>query len=265
MSAVLDSLPQSIAHLRSIAMPLADYRVLPFGVSDLDNRLNGGGLRAGALHEVAARSCSLVDDAAATLFLAGVAAREAQNMRAPVLWASCRNDLYAPGLAQAGLSSANVIYAQPKDDAALLAVVEDAIRDGTPAAVVAEAAKVSMVATRRLQLVAAEADIPVLLLRASPPTSQEQHLRRWRGRSQDPLGEPSAAWTRWRVASAPSQRLTVAGVGRARWSVELARQRTGGSFSLIVEGCDETGCLAVPAALGHRAAETAGPARHAAA
>ena len=253
MSAALDSLPQSIAHLRSIAMPIADYRVLPFGVSDLDNRLNGGGLRAGALHEVAARTCSLVDDAAATLFLAGVAAREAQNMRAPVLWASCRNDLYAPGLAQAGLCSANVIYAQPRDDAALLAVVEDAIRDGTPAAVVAEAAKVSMVATRRLQLVAAEADIPVLL------------LRRWRGRSQDPLGEPSAAWTRWRIASAPSQRLTVAGVGRARWSVELARQRTGESFSLIVEGCDETGCLAVPAALGHRAAETAGPARHAAA
>ena len=32
MSAALDSLPQSIAHLRSIAMPLADYRVLPFGV-----------------------------------------------------------------------------------------------------------------------------------------------------------------------------------------------------------------------------------------
>lgn len=253
MSAVLDSLPQSIAHLRSIAMPIADYRVLPFGVGGLDDRLNGGGLRAGALHEVAARTCSLVDDAAATLFLAGVAAREARNTRAPVLWASCRNDLYAPGLAQAGLCSANVIYAQPKDDAALLAVVEDAIRDGTPAAVVAEAAKVSMVATRRLQLVAAEADIPVLL------------LRRWRGRSQDPLGEPSAAWTRWRVASAPSQRLAVAGVERARWSVELARQRTGGSFSLIVEGCDETGCLAVPAALGHRAAETAGPARHAAA
>lgn len=43
MSAVLDSLPQSIAHLRSITMPLADYRVLPFGVSDLDNRVNGEG------------------------------------------------------------------------------------------------------------------------------------------------------------------------------------------------------------------------------
>lgn len=253
MSAVQGSLPQSIAHLRSIAMPVAEFRVMPFGIGSLDSRLNGSGLRAGALHEVASRTCALVDDAAATLFLAGIAAREAQSANGPVLWASCRNDLYAPGLAQAGLASASVIYAQPKDDAALLAVVEDAIRDGTPAAVVAEASRISMVATRRLQLVAAEADIPVLL------------LRRWRGREHDPLGEPSAAWTRWRVASAPSERLEVAGVGRARWSVELARQRTGGAFSLIVEGCDETGCLAAPAALGHRAAETAGPARHAAA
>jgi len=170
-----------------------------------------------------------------------------------VVWASCRNDLYAPGLEQAGLRSANVIYAQPLDDAALLAVIEDAVRDGTPSAVIAEARQVSMVATRRLQLVAAEADIPVLL------------LRRRRGREQDPLGGPSAAWTRWRIASVPSERLSVAGVGRPRWSVELARQRSGASFSMIVEGCDETGCLAVPAALGHRTAETAGPARYAAA
>lgn len=58
-----------------------------------------------------------------------------------------------------------MIYAQPRDDAALLAVVEDAVRDGTPAAIVAEASKVSMVVTRRLQLVAADADMPVLLLR----------------------------------------------------------------------------------------------------
>ncbi len=252
-SAASESLPQSIAHLRTIATPVADYRVMPFGFADLDLRLNGGGLRGGALHEVASRTCSLVDDAAATLFLAGIAAREAQAVNGVVLWAGCRNDLYAPGLAQAGLCSANVIYAQPGDDAALLAVVEDAVRDGTPSAVIAEASKVSMVATRRLQLVAAEADIPVLL------------LRRWRGREHDPLSEPSAAWTRWRIASASSERLSVGGVGRARWSVELARQRTGGSFSLIVEGCDETGCLAVPAALGHRTAETAGPARYAAA
>lgn len=253
MFAAPDLPQQSLAYLRTIATPVADHRILPFGIEELDNRLNGRGLRTGALHEAAAKSCSLVDEAAATLFLAGIAAREAQRSGAPVLWASCRNDLYAPGLAQAGLPSANVIYAQPVDDAALLAIVEDAVRDGTPSAIVAEARQVSMVATRRLQLVAAEADIPVLL------------LRRRRARDQDPLSEPSAAWTRWRIACAPSQRLAVAGVGRPRWSVELARQRSGPAFSMIVEGCDETGCLAVPAALGHRTAETAGPARYAAA
>lgn len=242
-----------LTHLRAIATPVADHRTIPFNLSALDRRLAGGGLRAGALHEVAARTCSLADDAAATLFLVGIAAREARHAGGPVLWASSRVDLYAPGIAQAGLDAADVIHAQPRDDETLLAVVEDAVRDGTPSAIVAEAAKVSMVATRRLQLVAADADIPVLL------------LRRRRRREQDPFEEPSAAWTRWRIASAPSERLSVQGVGRPRWSVELARQRGGEPFSLIVEGCDETGCLAVPAALGRGTAEADGTARFAAA
>ncbi|WP_245739384.1 hypothetical protein [Sphingomonas rubra] len=72
-----------------------------------------------------ARTCSLADDAAATLFLAGIAARESAATGGPVLWASCRTDLYAPGLEQAGLAAADVIHARPGDDAALLAVVED--------------------------------------------------------------------------------------------------------------------------------------------
>ena len=253
MPAAHASLPTALAHLRTIASPVIEHRIMPFGLAELDGRLGGGGLRGGALHEATAQSCSLADDAATTLFLAGVAGREALRVGGPVLWASCRNDLYAPGLAQAGLSSANVIHAQPRDDEAVLAVVEDAVRDGTPSAVVAEIGRMSMVATRRLQLVAADADIPVLV------------LRRRRNREQDPLAEPSAAWTRWRIGSAPSGRLGVAGVGRPRWSVELARQRGGESFSLILEGCDETGCLSGPAALGHRAAETAGPLRFAAA
>ena len=253
MPAVPDPVASTIAQLRTIATPATDYRVLPFGVAAIDSRLGAGGLRAGALHEASARSASLVDDAAATLFLAGIAARQAAGSGAPVLWVSCRCDLYAPGLAQAGLPSTSVIHAQPRDDAALLAVIEDAVRDGTPSAIVAEASKVSMVATRRLQLAAAEADMPVLL------------LRRRRGLDQDPLAEPSAAWTRWRIGSAPSARLEVAGVGRARWSVELARQRGGAAFSLIVEGSDETGRLAVPAELGRGAAETVGTARTAAA
>ncbi|VWX49899.1 Protein ImuA [Novosphingobium sp. 9U] len=246
----------SVPELRSLvgaAEGMAVHRCLPFGIEALDRRLGGEGLRAGALHEISGGTCSLVDDAAATLFIAGIAAREAASSGAPVLWASCRNDLYAPGVAQAGLHPAQVIHVQPRDEKALLAVVEDALRDGTPCAVAAEVRKVSMVASRRLQLAAADADIPVLLLR------QRRH------RERDPLEDPSAAWTRWRIGSAPSERLAVPGVARPRWVVELARQRGGDPFSLLLEGCDETGRLAVPAELGHRSAETVGTVRQVAA
>ena len=98
MITALESLPTTIAHLRTIATPVVDHRIMPFGIPALDDRLASRGLRAGALHEVAAQSCSMVDDAAATLFLTGIAAREAVHTGGPVLWVSCRNDLYAPGL-----------------------------------------------------------------------------------------------------------------------------------------------------------------------
>ena len=249
--------PDRIADLRArvaaVAVSTADHGVLPFGVDRIDDRLALGGLSAGGLHEFTGASSTLADDAAATLFIAGVAARFAVAAASPVLWATTRFDLYAPGLEQAGLAPAHVIFAEPRDDAELLAVVEDAVRDGSPAAVVGEVRRASMTATRRLQLVAGEAGVPVLL------------FRRWHRAGVDPLAEQSAAATRWRVACAPSGPLPVPGVGRARWRIELARQRGGESFSLLLEGCDAQGRLAVPAAPRRRAAAAAGTAQHLAA
>src|SRR5688500_17841826 len=72
---------------------------LPFGLAALDSRLEGGGLALAALHEIAAAQTSPADDAAASLFIAGIAARCPGN----VLWALSRRDLFAPGLARAGL------------------------------------------------------------------------------------------------------------------------------------------------------------------
>jgi protein ImuA len=46
--------------------------VLPFGVPDIDERLPGGGLAYGALHEVAGGGSGTVDGAAAALFTAGI-------------------------------------------------------------------------------------------------------------------------------------------------------------------------------------------------
>ena len=82
MPAILQSVPSGIVQLQAQITPAADHRLLPFGIAELDRHI-GGGLRAGALHEATPASCALVDDAAATLFLAGIAAREARKGRCP--------------------------------------------------------------------------------------------------------------------------------------------------------------------------------------
>ncbi len=225
---------------------------LAFGLATLDDRLADHGLDGAGLHEIAAASAALSDDAAATLFAAGIAARFASQPGFTVLWAVTRFDLYAPGLEQVGLGPNRILYAQGRKDSEVLALAEDGLRDGSLACVVAEVKAADQTATRRLQLAASDGRTPILL------------YRRHRSRERCPLGEPSAAMTRWRIGCAPSARLSYPGVGRARWTVELVRQRSGNPFFLQLEACDVTGRLALPAAIADRAIATVGAASHAA-
>ena len=206
--------------------------VLPFGVEAVDSRLAGGGLADAGLHEIAGATDSYSDDAAATLFLAGIAGRRA-GAQGMVLWVVARRDLFAPGLAQAGLPPAQLLIAEAGRDTDVLALMEEGLRHGALAAVVGEVGRAGLTETRRLQLAAEEGGTMALM------------LKRWR--KENPLAEPSTALTRWRIGSAPSAPLPVAGVGTARWHVELARQRGGPGFSLILEACDAQGRLALPA------------------
>ncbi|NML06794.1 protein ImuA [Sphingomonas sp. G-3-2-10] len=237
-----------LAELKArIAVPVASNApLLPFGIEAMDSRLGGGGLDGGGLHEVAAASPTLGDDAAATLFVAGAAARFAVEPNASVAWALTRFDLYAPGLEQAGLSPGKLLYCEGRDEVMALALAEDCLRDGSFAAVVAEVKTADQTATRRLQLAAADGRTPMLL------------LRRWARAARDPLEIPSAACTRWRIGCAPSVPLPHAGVGRSCWSVDLVRQRGGNPFSLIVEACDGKGRLALLAPARDRAAAAGG-------
>lgn len=222
--------------------------VLPFGVGVIDERLGGGGLRLDALHEVAAAGPHWGDDAAAVLFIAGIAARA----WGPVLWVVRRRDLFAPGLYQAGLDPTRVLYAEARDDAELLALMEEGLRHRGLGAVIGEARRVSTPATRRLQLAAEGGRTIALLLR--------QHGRE----GADPLEVPSAAVTRWRVAGAPSAPLPHEGLGTAHWALSLVRQRGGDPFDMIVEASDETGRLALPAQLVDRPGAAGGALRRAA-
>ena len=216
--------------------------VLPFGVPTIDQHLPGGGLALGALHEIAGGGHGALDGAAVALFAAGIAART----RGRVLWCVTRQDLFAPALAQAGLSPNRVIYVEAGDDKSLLACFEEGLRHGGLGAVVAEVAQLRMMASRRLQL-SAEGSGTVGIA-----------IRRWRRVAEAAdFGQPTASVTRWRVSVMPSSPLPVPGVGRARWLLELIRCRAGESADFEVEACDAKGRLALPADLadGSAAAE----------
>ncbi|WP_240653361.1 ImuA family protein [Sphingomonas crocodyli] len=225
---------------------------LGFGIPEVDDRLADHGLDGAGLHEITAATANLTDDAAATLFAAGIAARFANAPGFTVLWALSRFDLYAPGLEQVGLGPDKILYAQGRKDADVLALAEDGLRDGSLACVIAEVKTADQTATRRLQLAASDGRTPMLL------------YRRHRMRERCPLAQPSSAMTRWRIGCAPSAPLPHAGLGRARWSVELVRQRGGNPFSLELEACDDTGCLALPCPSADRAVATGGAVRQAA-
>ena len=196
------------------------HGVLPFGVAEIDQCLPDGGLAMGALHEMAGSGQGTVDGAAAALFAAGIAARTSGQ----VLWCVSRPDLFAPALAQAGLPPDRILYVEAGDDTGVLACFEEGLRHGSLGAVVAEVAKLSMTASRRLQLAAESGNTLGLA------------VRRWR-REKDArdFGEPTAAVTRWRVSTLPSAPLAVEGLGPARWRLELLRCRGGERAEFHVE------------------------------
>ncbi len=215
-------------------------KTLPFGLREVDTRLPDGGLALGALHEVAGGGNGAVDGAAAALFAAGIGART----KGKILWCITRTDLFAPAIAQAGLSPDRVIYVEAGDEKSLLACFEEGLRHGGLGAVIGEVAHLTMTASRRLQL-AAEGTGTIGIA-----------LRRWRRQTDaTDFGQPTAASSRWRVSVIPSRALPVPGVSRHRWLVELIRVRAGESADFELEACDDKGRLALPSELVHGSAQ----------
>jgi protein ImuA len=234
-SSTFESLRSAIARIEDRGR--APRGILPFGISSLDKRLPSGGLSLGALHEIAGGGNGAVEGTASALFAAGIAART----RGQVLWCVTRADLFAPSLAQAGLASDRVIYVDAGDEKAVLSCFEEGLRHGGLGAVVGEVTRLSMTASRRLQLAAESSGTMGIA------------VRRWRRQSEAAdFGQPTAADSRWRVTALPSSPLPAAGVGRARWFIELIRCKAGEPADFELEACDESGRLALPADLADR-------------
>ena len=226
---------------------------LPFGLPAIDDHLPGGGLALGALHEAAGGGPEIEHGAAAMLLSAGILAR----LPGQVLWVLQQPDLFAPALDAVGLHADRVIYAEAGNAPTVLLTMEEGLRHAGLAGVVGElSGKLTLTASRRLQLAAEQSAVTCFVLRRS---------RRY---DDALLLEPTAAVTRWRVTVLPAPPMLAhspetPGLARPRWRLDLVRCRGGEPASWIVEGTDATGHLGVPADLADRPAAAPRKRRHA--
>jgi protein ImuA len=219
-------------------------RSLGFGVPEIDTHLPDAGLKLAALHELGSGGADAATAACATMFAAGILAR----LPGSVLWCAQKSDLFAPhlfapGLACAGLHPDRVLHVRAPDDKAVLRIMEEALRHTGLSAVLGEIFSLRMTPSRRLVLAAEKSGVMALVLR--------------RGTGRMAEAPHNAASTRWCITPLPATRLPVAGLGRARWQVELTRCRGGAPKTWIMEACDAQGFIAVPAEFSDRQAASA--------
>ena len=226
-------------------------RPWPLGIDALDAALPEGGLAADGLHEAAGES--VADGPAAAAFLAALLARrvrageragERTGERGAVLVCQSRSGaarfgrLHGPGWRDLGLEPADLLILRARREKDVPWAVEEGLRSGALAAVLAEAEGLAFGASRRLALAAAEGGTPALLLR------------------HDALGPASAALTRWRVAALPggADPFDENAPGPPRWRLALVRCRGGRPATCDVEWNRETGDFRMAAALADRPA-----------
>jgi protein ImuA len=200
----------------------ADSGSLPFGHPAVDGLLPGGGLPLGRWHEVTGSGLEAETGAAPAAFAALMAAPLAA--RGEAVWVFRRDDLFAPGLLGLGFPAERLIQVCARDEAEALSVMEDALGAVGVAAVFGEVEDVDLTAGRRLQLACEKHGATGFALRRRP----------FGGTARRETG--SAAATRWRVASAPSEPPAGEfGLGLPRFDVALERCRGGRTGAFLFE------------------------------
>ncbi|MGB5484811.1 ImuA family protein [Parasphingorhabdus sp.] len=194
-----------------------------FGVERIDAALRGNagadGLPRAALHELHAAS---KDDRTSTAAMALLLAQRCREER-PVLWISESGEarrqgrLYPPGLAELGIDPDSIIHVDAPDSIAALRAAADGVRSSAMGAVIIELSGkrpkgLDLTATRRLSLSAQKSGVLSLCLRSGSDP-------------ENPL--PTAAFSRWQIAAAPSLALEANASGHSAFDISLLRHRSG--------------------------------------
>lgn len=170
-----------------------------------------------ALHEVFA--ADEIEDGTTAAFALLLGWRHRQGQGRPLFWVREQSamrrcgHLYAPGLSELGVDPTQVMQAQLPDPIAVLRAGADIARTVGVGTVVIELTgkprALDLTASRRLSLAAAQSGALVVLLRLAAQPS------------------PSACWSRWQVAAAPTRALIAQAPGAPCFDVTLLRLRGG--------------------------------------
>jgi protein ImuA len=218
------------------------------GLSAVDARLPAEGLAADGVHEIAPRGAG--DVAAAMGFAAVLGMRRLLSLGEggrPLLW--CRlasmgmeaGRLYGSGLNAVGLPAARILTTALRKQQAVLWTADEALKSGSLSGVILDLdpARCSVAAIRRLALAAQAGKTPAIIVMARAP------------------GQPSAARSRWSVASLPSRPppFDERAPGKPAWRLELLRCRQGKPGEFSVEWDHATHCFSLVAAVSGGAAD----------
>ena len=237
-------LPGLVAETAGTA-PATPWRL---GLSLIDARLPADGLAADGLHEIAPRQAG--DVAAAMGFAAALGRRRLLALGEdgrPLLW--CRHarmgmeagGLPGPGLDAIGMPAARILTVALRTQQAVLWTADEALKSGSLSGVILDLdpARCSVAAARRLALAAQAGKTPAIIVMAKAS------------------GLPSAARSRWSVASLPSlpPPFDPRAPGKPAWRLALLRCRRGKPGEFSVEWDHATHCFSLAAPLSGGAAQ----------
>jgi protein ImuA len=187
---------------------VGDARHLDFGLGQVNHSFPGGIFPVGAMHEFV--SPAETSFAAANGFISGLLSTLLKN-GGICMWISAGRKLFPPALKFFGIEPHRIIFIDVRTEKETLWVMEQALKNNSLAAVVAELRNVSFAESRRLQLAVSESRVTGFLHRHSPY-----------------INNTLACVSRWQIRPIASRLPEeLPGVGFPRWEVELMKIRNG--------------------------------------
>jgi protein ImuA len=189
------------------------------GLGLVESAFPNGAFPLGAIHEFISEGPT--NTASTNGFIAGILSTVMGDY-GTTLWISRKRSIFPVALRAFGIAPDRFLFAVAKGEKEILWTMNEALKCNALSAVIGEVNDFNFMASRKLQLAVEESKVTGFVLR-----NQVRTLN------------PTAAVSRWRITSMPTQpRDGVPGVGFSRWQVELLKVRNGQTGVWQIEWLD---------------------------